>query len=223
VVDVLAAHVDAGAGRFRGIRHVNAWDASDAIRASHTNPPPGLLARADFRKGFDALGDAGLSFDAWMYHPQLPELADLARAHPDVLVILDHLGGPLGIGPYAEDRAALLRTWRANLAEVASCENVVLKLGGIGMPVFGLDWHKRETPPSSEELAAAWGSDIRWCIEQFGVDRCMFESNFPVDRASCSYAVLWNTFKRIVADASDAEKTALFHDTAARTYRFSAH
>jgi predicted TIM-barrel fold metal-dependent hydrolase len=218
VADVLDAHIDAADGLLRGIRHVNAWDASDDIRASHTNPPPGLLGHDDFRHGYAALGRAGLRFDAWMYHPQLPELVDLARAHPEVPVILDHLGGPLGIGPYAQDRDAVVTAWRAAMAEVATCENITLKLGGIGMPVFGLGWHKRDSPPSSTELAQAWGPDIRWCIEQFGADRCMFESNFPVDRASCSYVVLWNTFKRIVADASAAEKAALFHDTAVRAY-----
>lgn len=218
VDDVLDAHIAAGKGLFRGIRHVNAWDASDDVRASHTNPPPGLLLQDDFRRGFAALGRAGLRFDAWMYHPQLPELANLARAHPDVPVILDHLGGPLGIGPYSADRDVMLDVWRDGMRQVAACDNVVLKVGGIGMPVFGLDWHKRDVPPTSEELAAAWGPDIRWCIELFGVDRCMFESNFPVDRASCSYVVLWNAFKRMAADASESEKSWLFHDTAARAY-----
>ena len=219
--DVLAAHVEAGEGRFRGIRHVNAWDASDDVRASHTNPPPGLLAQDDFRRGFAALGRAGLSFDAWMYHPQLPELAALARAHPEVPIVLDHLGGPLGIGPYAADREAMLETWRANLDDVATCASVVLKLGGIGMPVFGLRWHKQGAPPSSSEMAAEWGPDIRRCIDRFGVDRCMFESNFPVDRASCDYVTLWNAFKRMVDGASTADKAALFHDTATRAYRLT--
>ena len=217
--DVLAAHVDAGEGRFRGIRHVSAWDASDDIRASHTNPPPGLLADPAFRNGFAALGQAGLSFDAWIYHPQLPELADLARAHPDVPIVLDHLGGPLGIGPYSGRRDEVIGHWRSAMQDVAACPNVVLKLGGIGMPVFGMDWHRRSEPATSEELTAAWGTEIRWCIEQFGVDRCMFESNFPVDKASCSYVSLWNAFKRITTEASPDEQAALFHDTATRVYR----
>jgi predicted TIM-barrel fold metal-dependent hydrolase len=218
VADVLAEHIAAGRGRFRGIRHVNAWDESPEVRASHTNPPPELLLHDDFRRGFAALGAAGLRFDAWMYHPQLPELVDLARAHPDVPVILDHLGVPLGIGRHAGRRAEVLADWRSSMAEVARCENVTLKLGGIGMPVFGLGFHKEEAETTSEQLADAWGDEIRWCIEQFGVDRCMFESNFPVDRASCSYVVLWNAFKRIAAGASADEKTALFSGTAARAY-----
>jgi L-fuconolactonase len=216
--DVLGAHIDAGAGRFRGIRHVNAWDESPEVRASHTNPPPGLLGQDDFRRGFAALGRAGLRFDAWMYHPQLPELVDLARAHPEVPVVLDHLGGPLGIGRHKGRRAEVLEDWRRSMREIASCENVVLKLGGIGMPVFGLGFHKDEGETTSQQLADAWGDEIRFCIEQLGVDRCMFESNFPVDRASCSYVVLWNAFKRIAAGVSDDEKHALFAGTASRAY-----
>lgn len=221
VADVLAAHVDAGHGRFRGIRHVSAHDESPEVRASHTNPPPGLLGMDDFRRGFAALGRAGLRFDAWLYHPQLPELVDLARAHPDVPIVLDHLGGPIGIGRHAGRRAEVMAAWRASMVEVAACDNVVLKLGGIGMPIFGLGFHKQEGDTTSAQLADAWGDDIRWCIEQLGVDRCMFESNFPVDRASCSYRVLWNAFKRIAAGASATEKTALFHDTASRVYDVS--
>jgi predicted TIM-barrel fold metal-dependent hydrolase len=217
--DVLAAHVEAGVGRFRGIRHANAHDPSPEIRPSHTNPPPQLFADPEFRRGFAALGRAGLTFDAWQFHPQLPELVDLARAHPEVPVVLDHIGGPLGIGPYAGRRDEVLAQWRDDMREVAACESVALKLGGIGMPIYGLDLHKREDETTSQQLADAWGDEIRFCIDAFGVDRCMFESNFPVDKASCSYLVLWNAFKRMVAGASAADKAALFHDTAASAYR----
>ncbi|HSS08963.1 MAG TPA: amidohydrolase family protein [Acidimicrobiales bacterium] len=219
IEDVLAAHVEAGAGRFRGIRHVSAWDASPDIRPSHTSPPPGLLGDPAFRSGLAALGRAGLSFDAWLYHPQVTELTDLARAHPDVPIVLDHLGGPLGIGPYRGRRDEMLKDWRSAMQDLARCPNVVVKLGGIGMPIFGMNWHHQPGTATSEELAAVWGGEIGWCIEQFGVDRCMFESNFPVDKASCSYAVLWNAFKRIADNASPSEKAALFHDTAMKTYR----
>jgi predicted TIM-barrel fold metal-dependent hydrolase len=218
VADVLAAHVDAGRGRFRGIRHASAWDASPDVRESHTKPPPGLLGQDDFRRGFATLGAAGLSFDAWLYHPQLPELVDLCRAHPDVPVVLDHLGGPLGIGPYAGRRDEVLAEWRRSMREVAACENVVLKVGGIGMAVYGMGWH-RSGGASPEQLAAAWGEPIRFCIETFGPARCMFESNFPVDGVSCTYADLWAAFELIAADATAGERADLFAGTATRAYR----
>jgi predicted TIM-barrel fold metal-dependent hydrolase len=222
IADVLAAHVDAGAGRFRGIRHVSAFDPSPDIRRSHTNPPPGLLGDAAFRAGFAVLGRAGLSFDAWLYHRQIPELTDLARAHPEVPVVLDHLGGPLGIGPYAGKEHEVLDEWRTAIADLAGCPNVTLKLGGIGMAIYGKGWHKREGGASSDELAQAWGDPIRYCIEQFGADRCMFESNFPVDKVSCSYVALWNGFKKIAAGASPSEKDALFRRSAEAAYRLPA-
>lgn len=220
VADVLAAHVDAGAGRFRGIRHASAWDASPDIRESHTKPPPGLFGDEAFRRGLSALGTAGLSFDAWLFHPQLPELVALCRAHPDVQIVLDHLGGPLGIGPYAGRREEVLTDWRASMTDVAACPNVVVKLGGIGMPIYGQRWH-REGGATAEQLVAEWGEPIRWCIEAFGADRCMFESNFPVDKVSCSYAELWAAFEAIAADVSAAERDALFAGTARRTYRLT--
>jgi L-fuconolactonase len=218
VGDVLAAHVDAGQGRFRGIRHASAHDPSPDIRESHTKPPPGLLAQDDFRAGFAALGAAGLSFDAWMFHPQLPELVDLCRAVPDTPVILDHLGGPLGIGPYAGRRDEVLAGWRTSMADVAACDNVVLKLGGIGMAIYGMGWHKTGGA-SPEQLVETWGEPIRWCIDTFGPQRCMFESNFPVDKVSCTYADLWRAFELIVADASPGDRDDLFDGTATRAYR----
>ncbi len=218
VADVLAAHVEAGQGRFRGIRHASAWDASPDIRESHTKPPPGLFGHDDFRRGFTALGQAGLSFDAWLFHPQIPELTALCRAIPDTPVVLDHLGGPLGIGPYAGHRDEVLAGWRESMRDVATCENVSLKVGGIGMAIYGMDWH-REGGASSEQLVETWGEPIRWCIDTFGPERCMFESNFPVDKVSCSYADLWGAFELIAADASPADHEALFAGTATRVYR----
>jgi predicted TIM-barrel fold metal-dependent hydrolase len=216
---VLDAHEKAAGGRFRGIRHASAWDASDAIRKTHTNPTPDLLSRPDFREGFRVLTERGHSFDAWLYHPQIPQLTDLARAFPEANIVLDHLGGPLGIGPYAGRRDEIREAWRPAIREIARCENVTVKLGGIGMSIYGMGWHKRERPPGSEELAEAWRPEIEWCIEHFGPSRCMFESNFPVDKSGCSYTVLWNAFKRLTAGCSEDEKALMFHDSAARVYR----
>jgi predicted TIM-barrel fold metal-dependent hydrolase len=212
---VLEAHVAASPNRFRGIRHVTANDESQS--ASHTRPPPGLMGDAKFREGFRHLGELGLSFDAWLYHPQIDECADLARAFPEVTIVLDHLGGPIGVAPYS--RADVMPAWRKSISEIAQCENVVVKLGGLNMPVNGFGWEERDAPPGSEELAEATRDYYLHAIDAFGPSRCMFESNFPVDKISCSYAVLWNSFKRIAASFSNDEKAALFHDTAARAYR----
>ena len=218
VGEVLDAHM-AASPRFRGIRHANVWDASPEIRKSHTDPPEGLLLNKAFREGFAELGKRNLSFDAWMFHPQIPELTDLAKAFPDTTIIFDHFGGPLGIGPYAGKREEIFTAWRKDVAELARCDNVFAKLGGLVMPINGFGFHKRDLPATSDEIVAATGRYHRHAIDEFGVNRCMFESNFPVDKRSCSYHVLWNAFKKMVADASESEKNALFHDSAARAYR----
>jgi predicted TIM-barrel fold metal-dependent hydrolase len=215
---VLDAHL-AASPRFRGIRHAAGWEASDQVRNSHTNPPPGLLGDARFRRGFAELAPRGLTFDAWLYHPQLPELTDLAKAFPDTTIILDHFGGPLGIGPYTGRRAEVFAAWKAAIRALADCPNVVVKLGGLVMPLNGFGFHKREQPIGSVELAEATRDWYLHTIECFGVARCMFESNFPVDKVSVSYRVLWNSFKRLTANFSAAERAALFHDTAVRVYQ----
>ena len=218
VGEVLDAHA-AASPRFRGIRHAAGWDASDEVRNSHTAPPQGLLGQAAFREGFAELGKRGLTFDAWLYHTQIRELVDLASEFPDQPIIFDHFGGPLGIGPYAGRHDEIFSVWRDDVAALARCENVVAKLGGLVMPINGFGFHKADTPPSSAKLAATTSRYYEHMIECFGPDRCMFESNFPVDKASCAYGVLWNSFKRICAGASAADKKALFHDTAVRVYR----
>ncbi|MEQ8268911.1 MAG: amidohydrolase family protein [Parvibaculum sp.] len=216
---VLEAHMARAPERFRGIRHASAFDDSPDVRASHTLPPKGLLGLPEFREGFKRLGAYNLSFDAWLYHRQIPELTALARANPETPIIFDHFGGPIGIGPYEGKRAEIFAQWRHDVAELASCPNVVAKLGGINMAVNGFGWHKRATPPTSDDLVAATRDWYLHSIDVFGPERCMFESNFPVDKLSCSYGVLWNAFKKIAKDFSAAEKAALFHDTAARVYR----
>ena len=221
VEPVLQAHIAAGGGRFRGIRHAAGWDASDEVRKSHTNPPPGMLASATFRAGFARLAPLGLSFDAWLYHPQLPELLDLARASPKTTIVLDHLGGPLGCGPYAGRGDEVFSTWRSSIRRLAECANVVVKLGGLGMRIGPFDFHRRAVPPTSRDLAAAWRPYVEACVTAFGADRCMFESNFPVDKITCSYTLLWNAFKRLAAGSSASAKMALFVGTAKRVYRLA--
>ena len=219
VDEVLNAHISRAPDRFRGIRHASAFDDSPDIRASHTLPPKGLLGLDAFREGFARLAPHGLSFDAWLYHHQIPELTALARDNAETAIIFDHFGGPLGIGPYEGKRDEIFAQWKKDVAELAQCPNVVAKLGGINMAVNGFGWHKRDLPPTSDELVAATRDWYLHSIDVFGPERCMFESNFPVDKLSCSYGVVWNAFKKIAKGFSAEEKAALFHDTAARVYR----
>jgi len=216
--EVLDAHIVAGGGRFRGIRRAVAWDAADVIRNHRTDPPARLLLQDDFRLGFAELGPRGMTFEAWCYHTQIPEVTDLARAFPDTTIILDHFGGPLGTGPYQGNADEVFEIWKTSVSELATCENVFAKLGGINMDVNGFGWHENSKPPSSAELADATRRYYDYAIEIFGANRCMFESNFPVDKLSCSYQVIWNTFKRIASGATATEKSALFYDTAAKVY-----
>ena len=220
---VLEAEIAAGGGRFRGIRQGVAWDADPGIGGHASRVvPPRLVLDKTFREGFAQLAPLGLSFETWQYHPQLPDAIDLARAFPDTTFILNHAGGVLGVGPYSGRRAEILAGWRANIAELAKCPNVNVKLGGMGMTSFGFDLHERDLPPGSADLAAAWRQYVEPCIESFGADRCMFESNFPPDKQSCGYTELWNAFKLLASGASASEKTALFSGTAARVYRIAA-
>lgn len=216
VDEVLEAQLAASPNRFRGIRHSTVWDP-DLETFGRRSTTQGLMADSRFREGFRRLAHYDLTFDAWHYHHQLPELAELARAVPEVTIVLCHVGGPLGIGPYR--REEVFEGWKQDIETVAQCPNVVVKLGGLSMTICGFEWHTREAPPSSNDLAEATAPYFLHCIEQFGPERCMFESNFPVDKASCSYGVLWNSFKRVASGFSADEKAALFHDTATRIYR----
>jgi predicted TIM-barrel fold metal-dependent hydrolase len=181
----------------------------------------GQLASDQFRTGARILARRGLCLENTLYFPQLPELAAFAQAIPNLAIISNHIGGLMRVGPYANRDAEVLATWKRGIAAVAQCPNVVMKLGGIGMPRIGFDWHLREKPIGSEELAQAMAPFITYCIEQFGPERCMFESNFPVDKVSYSYNVLYNAFKRVSESYSATERTAMFHDTAVRVYRIN--
>lgn len=220
VAPVLEAHLQASGGRFKGVRHRAVWDAH--VRPNTPGLRPGLLGDAEFRRGFAVLERLGLSFDAWQYYHQLHELVDLAHAFPAARIVVNHAGGPLGVGAHARDLAGATALWREGIRALSLCENVWIKLGGLGMLHCGFDFHYAANPPGSVELAAAWRPYLEFCIECFGADRCMFESNFPPDRQSCSYGVLWNAFKRLASGFSVADKHALFFATAQRAYRLEA-
>jgi predicted TIM-barrel fold metal-dependent hydrolase len=216
VVPVLEAHI-AASDRFRGIRQLSNWDENQDVIMS--SGKPGLLLNDKFREGFAYLGNYDISFETFLFHPQLMDLVDLAKAFPDIPVILEHAGGLLRIGPYAKKHEEVIQTWKDGMAALADCPNVSVKLGGFGMPIFGFGWHEQPAPPDSTEFAEKMAPFVFWCVERFGADRCMFESNFPVDRVSYSYTVMWNAFKRVTADFSPEQRKALFFDTAARVYR----
>ncbi len=221
VEPVLEAQIQAGGGRFRGVRHAAAWDASDVIGNSAVAGGPHLMKRPDFRAGLARLAALGLSLDAWVFHPQLADAIDLARAFPAATIVAGHVGGPLGYGPYAGRRDEVFAAWKAGITGLAACPNVVMKLGGMMMRLAAYDYGTRPAPPSSAELADYWRPYLETCIERFGPARCMFESNFPVDKMGIGWATLWNAFKRIAAGASAAEKLALFSGTARRAYRLA--
>ncbi len=218
---LLDAHMAVAPDRFRGVRNTVPWDADPAIIGARWRQGANAYANPKFRAGFRHLAPRGLSFDAWLFEPQLPDVVSLAQAFPDTQIILDHVGTPLGIGAYVGRLEERFPIWRNSIKALAACPNVTVKVGGLAMPFLGFDTYMSETPAGSEQLAADWRPYVETCIEAFGVDRCMFESNFPVDLGACNYAVLWNAFKRIAAGASAEEKTALFSGTARRVYRLS--
>ena len=213
VLDALQA---ASPNRFRGIRHSVGWDPHPEVENRGTERQ---LASDNFLAGARVLARRGLVLENTLFFPQLPELAEFARAVPDLTIISNHIGGLMRVGPYANRDDEVLGKWRSGIAAVAQCPNVIIKLGGVGQPRYGFDWHTREVPIGSEELADALGPLMTYCINQFGPDRAMFESNFPPDKVSYSYNVMYNAFKRLSKGYSPAERAALFHDTAARVYR----
>ena len=220
VEEVLTAQIRAGGGRFRGIRHSAAWDADPVI--GNNARVPGLYIAEDFGRGLDKLASMGLVFDAWAFYTQLDEVTALATAHPEASIVLCHCGGLLGYGPYAGKQADVRSQWLDRMTELAKRPNVVVKLGGMMMRLAAYDYGKAPRPPTSAELADLWRPYVEPCIELFGPDRCMVESNFPVEKMGIGYGPLWNVFKRITANASDSEKAAIYSETAKRVYDLSS-
>jgi predicted TIM-barrel fold metal-dependent hydrolase len=222
VRSVLERHVAAAGARFRGIRVQSAWDPDPLFGGPMDPKRQALLADRKFRQGFAQLAPMGLSFDAWCFHTQIADIDNLARAFPGTRIVLDHVASPLGVGPYASRREEILAGWRSAMAGLRPHQNVYIKLGGLGMITFGSPHYKQRPAATAAVLAAEWRPYIEYCIEQFGVQRCMFESNFPVDADTCDYRTLWNAFKHITLNYSAAEKAELYHDTARRAYRLPA-
>ena len=221
VEPVLTAHLRAGGDRFRGIRHITSWDADASINNPDYPSPPRLLGDKTFREGFATLGRFGLSFDAQLYHPQIDELTNLAGSFPDVKIVMNHTGVPLGIGAYRGQRDAVFSRWAASIKALASHPNVFIKIGGLGMRYNGLGFNEQAEPPTSEMVAATCRPYVETCVEAFGASRSMFESNFPVDKVSYTYQVFWNACKLMTKGASSREKADLYAGTATRFYRLN--
>jgi L-fuconolactonase len=216
---VLDAHVDASAGLLRGIRDALSRADHPEILMIPGHAPEGLAFDPKFQAGVRRLAERGLTYDTWQYHYQADEFLHLARAVPETTMVLDHLSTPLGVGPYAAQREEIYTKWRSDMTALATCENVVVKLGGLAMPDNGFGWNHAAKPPTSDEFLVAQSRYYIHMIETFGPSRCMFESNFPVDRLSLSYVVLWNAFKKLTAGYSASERTAMFSGTATKVYR----
>ncbi len=215
----LAAHVTAGRGRFRGVRQILAWDADMSLLNPSYPTREDMMQTPAFIEGFEQLARFDLSFDAWLLAPQLPRLAALARAFPQTAIALNHCGGILGAGAYANKRDLLFDKWHDAIADLATCPNVYVKIGGLGMVLSGFGFDQRYEPPSSAYLASEWRPWVAALIAAFGPKRVMFESNFPADKASFSYNALWNAFKRLTSDANSADRHAMFCGTAQQFYR----
>jgi len=215
---ILEQHVTISGGRFKGIRNGATWHDDPSLQIYCSGAPQGMYRDRSFREGFAGLASLGLSFDAWVFHTQLSDIVDLARAFPQATIVLNHVGGALAIGPYAGKREEAFAEWRKAIQEVAACPNVYMKVGGLAMKLTGFTFFENDDPPSSQDLEKAWRPYIEVCINAFGPQRSMFESNFPVDKGMCSYPVMWNAFKRIAAGCSVDEKTALFSGAAAKAY-----
>jgi predicted TIM-barrel fold metal-dependent hydrolase len=219
VKPVLEAHIAAGNGRFRGIRHIVAWDPDPEARNPAYQPGQHALLNPTFQAGLRQLAPLNLTFEAWLYHPQIPDVTKMARAIPELNIVLNHIGGPLGINAYAGKRDEVFADWNKAIRELATCPNVTVKVGGMAMRLNGYDFHQQARPPSAQALADAWKPYVDTCVEAFGANRCMFESNFPVDKGSYSYSAYWNACKLLSKGASADEKRDLFAGTANRFYR----
>ena len=218
VKDVLDEHLSKGEGLFKGIRHAAGWDKNNEIHNSHSNPIENIYYDKNFIKGAEELINLNLTFDAWHYHHQITDLSIFAERYPELIIIHDHFGGPLGVGPYEGKREEIFKKWKDDISLLSESKNVYAKLGGLAMPVNGWNFHKQDKPASSDQIVDLHQQYYLHTINCFGADRCMFESNFPVDRRSVTYHILWNAFKKMVSDYSDEDKNKLFFKNAKDVY-----
>ena len=222
VKEVLEMHQEKGEGLFRGIRHAGGWDEDERVRNAHSHPTPHIYLEDNFQQGLEELSSLGMVFDTWHYHNQIKDLTKLAKNLPDLTIVHDHFGGPLGIGPYEGKRDEIYEQWKEDTYELSQCVNVFEKLGGLAMPINGWDWHRKDLPATSDEIVAEQARYYMHTLDCFGADRSMFESNFPVDKQSVSYHVIWNAYKKMTIHLGDNEKRKLFYETANKVYKLES-
>ena len=216
--EVLDAHEAAGRGLFKGIRQATAYDEDPSVPHLPQDPPADLMERDEFRAGLAVLGGRRLSYDAYLYHPQLSRLAEAARAVPETTIILNHLGAPLAVGRHADRQSEVIAAWRDGITELGECPNVAVKIGGLGMPFLGFGRIGLATPASGQ-VAAACSPAVSHVLGVFGADRCLAESNFPIDRATCTYGTIWDAITKLLGDLSSDARRQVLSETAARLYR----
>ena len=222
VKEVLEMHQEKGEGLFRGIRHAGGWDEDERVRNAHSHPTSHIYLEDNFQQGLEELSSLGMVFDTWHYHNQIKDLTKLAKNLPNLTIVHDHFGGPLGIGPYEGKRDEIYEQWKEDTYELSQCVNVFAKLGGLAMPINGWDWHRKDLPATSDEIVAEQARYYMHTLDCFGADRSMFESNFPVDKQSVSYHVIWNAYKKMTIHLGDNEKRKLFYETANKVYKLES-
>ena len=218
LLKALDQHRLASNGLLRGIRHSAAHDHRPEDLFIVGSAPPHLHRKKAFHEGLRIIAEQGLTYDTWHYHHQNLDFLNLARAVPECTMVLDHFGTPLGIGIYKNCSDEIFQQWKQEIRDISQCPNVYAKLGGLAMPDNGFGWHLQSRPPSSDEFIKEQQKYYMHAIECFSPERCMFESNFPVDRLSISYHVLFNAYKKMVADFSEEQKHAMFYGTAEKVY-----
>lgn len=225
VEDVLVAHLEAST-RVRGIRDLLAWHPSREIM--NTTDDPERSRQADFRRGFEMFSKYGLNFETSIFSTQLTEMVELARTFPEQPILVCHMatpvavGGPIGeVGRTADERARIRGEWAEGIARLAECANVWMKLSGLLMPICGFGFERRSARPSVDELVATVGPFIDHVIDAFGPERCMFGSNFPVDKPSAPLPTLLQAYRLIVEGLPDEAQNRLFVGTAQEFYRLA--
>ena len=217
---LIDAHRAAAPQRLRGFRQSALWDADPSILGDIFDGGEHLYRQDAFVEGFRHFARTDFSFEAFVLAPQLPDVVHLARLFPDTQIILNHSGQPIGVGAHSGRLGEEYPQWRRDMAALAACENVSVKLGGLGSYLMGLDSFRSDPPATSDRMATDWAPYVEVAIELFGARRCMFESNRPTDDTG-TFDSLCNAYKKMTAGCSADERAEIFAGTALRIYRLA--